>query len=255
MKPLVFLHGWAQSRQIWCQQFDCFPDALFLNLPGHASGNPTDNQTDQINPIKQTDITTEHWLEHIHAQLPEECTLIGWSLGGMLALQLAQQFPQRIKALALISSTPCFRQQHDWPAGCDESLFAAFEQALASQSPRLLNRFFTLMLHGDDLSRADYNALAKQAVDREHPASRNGLQQGLELLASLDTRTNIQQINIPTLLLHGQEDAIVSAESTHWLASNIENSQKYLFPHCGHAPFLTQPQRFNTILKDWWISL
>jgi len=242
MRPLVFLHGWAQSRQIWFQQCDAFPDALFLNLPGHGADNTAE-------------ISTYQWLDHLHAQLPDSCVLVGWSLGGMLALKLAVAFPQRIHALALISSTPCFRQQSDWSAGCDEQLFSAFEQALASQSPRILNRFFSLMLHGDKISRADYNRLAKLAVDRSHPASRQGLQQGLALLASLDTRTSIQQINRPTLLLHGQEDAIVSAESTDWLAKNIKNSQTHVFEHCGHAPFLTQPERFNTILNDWWTSL
>jgi len=179
----------------------------------------------------------------------------GWSLGGMLALQLAAQFPDKIAGLALISSSPCFRRQHDWPAGCDEHLFAAFEQALASQSPRVLNRFFTLMLHGDDLSRSDYNALAKQAVDRARPPSHGGLQAGLELLASLDTRQSVAGLNIPVLVVHGQEDAIVSSESSDWLADTIRVSQKHSFQHCGHAPFLTQPERFNTLLKDWWTSL
>ncbi len=244
-KALVFLHGWAQSRQIWFQQFEPFADALFLNLPGHGTAS---NQAAPPNSAA--------WLTHIHDQLPRQpCVLVGWSLGGMLALQLATQFPQSVAALALVSSTPCFRQRHDWPSGCDDSVFAAFEQAVSSQSPRLLNRFFSLMLQGDRLSRSDYNHLAKLAIDRAHPTTSLALQQGLELLASLDVRQQVQDLNIPSLLLHGQEDVIVSAESSHWLAANMPANQQQLFQGCGHAPFLTQPERFNTILKDWWTSL
>jgi len=240
MKPLVFLHGWAQSRQIWFQQFDAFPDALFLNLPGHGA---------------HADVASADWLETIQAQLPSPCVLVGWSLGGMLALKLAEQFPQSIAALALISTSPCFRQQPNWPAGCDEQLFSAFEQAVSSPSPRLLNRFFSLMLHGDTIKRSAYNQLAKQAIDRDHPASSQGLHDGLEWLTTLDTRQTVQRLSMPTLLLHGRDDAIVSAASTDWLAETIRTQQKHLFEHCGHAPFLTQPERFNTTLKDWWITL
>jgi len=241
MKPLVFVHGWAQSRQIWFQQRDAFPDALFLNLPGHGG---------------DADAKAEQWVDVIQTQLPDEpCTLIGWSLGGMLALQIAQRFPQRIAALALISTTPCFRQQSDWSAGCDDDLFAAFEDAVASQSPKLLNRFFGLMLHGDALNRRDYNDLAKQAVDREYSTSAQGLQGGLDLLASLDARAAIAALGMPTLVLHGQDDAIVSAASGRWLADTLPDNQYHQFQDCGHAPFLTRPEQFNTTLNNWWISL
>ncbi len=240
MKPLVFLHGWAQSRQIWFQQREAFPDAIFLNLPGHGGAG---------------DCSSGDWVEAIAEQLPAEpCVLIGWSLGGMLALELVQQFPERIAALALISTTPCFRRQDDWQPGCDEQLFAGFKATVASSSPRLLNRFFALMLHGDDLSRSDYNRLAKQAVDRECSGSVAGLRGGLSLLASLNNRQAIAGISVPTLVMHGEQDAIVSVESGRWLAEAITGSQLCLYPDCGHAPFLTQPEIFNKTLTNWWNS-
>jgi len=241
MKPLFFLHGWAQSQRIWFQQRQAFPDAHFLNLPGHGGA---------------ANIDADAWVEHIHQQLPDEpCVLVGWSLGGMLALDIATRFPQSIAALVLVSTTPCFRQQTDWPAGCDATLFAAFEEAVAGQSNRLLNRFFSLMLHGDTISRSDYNILAKHAVDRNHPPSTQGLQAGLTLLASLDSRNSIASLHIPTLVMHGQEDAIVSTQSGVWLAEHIHNTQYNHFQACGHAPFLTQPETFNTRLHHWWTTL
>jgi len=241
MKQLVFLHGWAQSRQVWFQQFDAFPDAIFLNLPGHGGSD---------------DAPADDWLEIIVQQLPDDpCVLVGWSLGGMLALKLAQQFPERIGALALVASTPCFRRKDDWQAGCDDQLFSGFEIAVASGSPRLLNRFFALMLHGDGLSRGDYNTLAKQAVNRQQTVTEAGLKRGLALLASLDSRQSVADISVPALILHGEQDAIVSVESGRWLAKSIQGSRAYLLPDCGHAPFLTQPEIFNKHLTHWWNTL
>jgi len=237
MKPLVFLHGWAQSRQAWFQQTDAFPDAVFLNLPGHGGA---------------ADVPADDWIQTLAQQLPEEpCLLVGWSLGGMLALELMRQFPQRITALALVSATPCFHRKEDWQAGCDDLAFSVFEAAVSSGSARLLNRFFALMLHADGLSRSDYHALAKRAVDRECPTSPAGLSDGLQLLARLDSRGSTAGISVPTLVLHGEQDAIVSVESGRWLAESIAGSRIKLFSDCGHAPFLTQPELFNKTLINW----
>jgi len=241
MKPVVFLHGWAQSRQIWFQQREVFPEALYLNLPGHGGAD---------------DVPACDWVENIAQQLPDKpCVLVGWSLGGILALALARRFPERVAALALISTTPCFRRRDGWQSGCNEEIFSAFESAVSSASPRLLNRFFALMLHGDGLSRSDYNALAKQAVDRDHPPSAAGLSGGLALLDWLDTRADIAEIAAPTLILHGEQDSIVSADAGRWLVASIAGSGFELFTKCGHAPFLTQPETFNKTLINWWNTL
>jgi len=241
MKPVVFLHGWAQSRQVWYQQHELFPDALYLNLPGHGGA---------------ADHPGEDWLEVLAQQLPAEpCVLVGWSLGGILALAMAVRFPERVAAMALVSATPCFCRQDDWQPGCDEQAFGAFESAISSGSIRSLNRFFALMLHGDGLSRSDYNRLAKQAVDREHPTSAAGLNGGLQLLGSLDSRQSVTDISVPSLILHGEQDSIVSVDSGRWLAASIAGSQLEQFQNCGHAPFLTQPEIFNQLLFNWWNAL
>ncbi|WP_167632154.1 alpha/beta fold hydrolase [Mariprofundus ferrooxydans] len=236
--PLVFLHGWAQSRQIWYQQQRAFPQAHFLNLPGHGGA---------------MDAPADAWLDLLVAQLPDEpCALIGWSLGGMLALEIAHRFPDRIAALALIATTPRFRTDDAWSCGCDEATFAAFHEAVASASPRALNRFFALMLHGDDLPRSRYNELARHAVDRQCPATSSALSAGLALLASLDLRQSLALADLPVLLMHGEQDAIVPVAAGRWLAEQLPGAQAHYADACGHAPFLSQPERFNTILKEWW---
>ncbi|GAV21028.1 pimeloyl-[acyl-carrier protein] methyl ester esterase [Mariprofundus micogutta] len=240
MKPLVFLHGWAQSRQIWCKQFEAFGDALFLNLPGHGGA---------------ADMPVDAWVDAIVEQLPDEpCLLIGWSLGGMLALQIAATYPERVAQLALISTTPRFRASHDWPHGSNAEVFEGFRDAVESGTPKSLNRFFMLMLHGDEISRSAYNQLAREAVDREKRVTQAGLQSGLELLEHLDLREQVKKISQPTLVIHGENDVIVPVEAGQWLAGQLSDRQQLFFSACGHAPFLTQPEQFNSILQTWWQS-
>ena len=237
-KPLVFLHGWAQSRQIWCNQFDSFSDALFLNLPGHGGA---------------ADLPADAWVEAIVAQLPDEPGhLVGWSLGGMLAMQIAAKHPERIAGLILVSTTPRFRASEVWPHGSSDEVFNGFREAVESGSPKALSRFFALMLHGDGLSRSDYNRLAKIAVDRSNPVSAAGMQGGLELLQQLDLRTLSNKIKQPTLIVHGETDAVVPVAAGRWLAEQIGHSKLHIFPDCGHAPFLTQSDTFNELVQTWW---
>ncbi|TLS68553.1 alpha/beta fold hydrolase [Mariprofundus erugo] len=235
-RRLVFLHGWAQSRQVWFQQRACFPDGLFLNLPGHG-GAP--------------DVDAEAWVDVLAEQLPDEaCTLVGWSLGGMLAMALAERFPDKVASMALIATTPRFRVGDGWLYGCDEAVFSAFAEAAASASLKTLNRFFALMLHGDGWSRADYNELARMAVDREQRTSAAGLAEGMKLLAALDLRQSLPQQ--PALLVHGEQDAIVPVTAGRWLAGQMHSNDLFFPGACGHAPFLTRADEFNTLLKRWW---
>ncbi len=241
MKPLLFLHGWAQSQQIWCRQRAAFPDAQALNLPGHG-GAP--------------DVAADAWAETVARQLPDEpCVLVGWSLGGMLALDIARRWPDRIAALALVATTPRFRRAPDWPPGCEDDLFAGFEAAVADESMRLLSRFFSLMLHGDALERRARNELARAAVDRRRPASPAGLSAGLELLAEIDLREALPGISAPAVIMHGEQDAIVPFAAGRQLAGAMPQARIEHFADCGHAPFLTRPERFNTILHNWWSNL
>ena len=237
-KPLVFLHGWAQSQQIWHHQFEPFSDAQLLNLPGHggAAEHPAEN-----------------WVDALVAQLPDQaCHLVGWSLGGMLAMQIASQYPERIAALTLVSTTPRFRIGDGWQHGSSEATFQGFSQAVASGSPKALSRFFALMLHGDEISRTAYNALAKAAVDRQNRVSQAGMQEGMALLQQLDLRELANSITQPTLVLHGNADAVVPVEAGAWLADKLHNANIQTFAHCGHAPFLTQSESFNQTLQTWW---
>lgn len=239
--PLVFLHGWGQSARIWFQQHSAFPGACYLNLPGHGGNN---------------DAPASEWVGTLAAALPDTpAVLVGWSLGGMLALDFTKRFPERVAALALVSTTPGFRQQPGWEHGCDDQLFAEFEQAAKAQTAKIMSRFFALMLHGDDLARSDYNGLARQGIDRQNPASKAGLEAGLSLLATMDLRSDLATMVLPVLVMHGEQDAVVPVGAGRALASALPNSRFQSFSPCGHAPFLTQPQSFNRTLEAWCQTL
>jgi len=241
MKPaLVFLHGWAQSPFAWRWQRAWFETRGWRvetpALPGHG-GAP--------------DAPAEDWLDALVRTLPDDpVVLVGWSLGGLLALRLALAMPERVRGLALVGATLCFRARPDWPHGADEARFQSFVEAAESGAPRLLQRFFLLMLHGERLSRTEMNALARAVVDKRHPPTRQGLLAGLSLLESCDLRSEAERIQTPTLVVHGERDAVTSPAAGRWLARHLPGGRWHPMPG-GHAPHLAQPEAFNRTLEAW----
>ena len=233
--PMTFLHGWGQSRQIWHQQMSAFPDATFLNLPGHGGSAEHDD-----------------WIKSMADQLPDSPSIIiGWSLGGIIAMELAIQYPEKIKALALISTTPSFCNRENWHHGCQQQVFDAFESGIRENSAKTMSRFFKLMFQGDTISRSDYNQMAKASVDKLRPPTETALSKGLNHLASSDLRASISLISTPTLIMHGAEDAIIPESAGQWLARKLPHATWKAFNGCGHAPFLTHSATFNETLERW----
>jgi len=233
--PLIFIHGWAQSKQIWLRQMQAFPEASFINLPGHG-GDPE----------------AEEWLTSLEQKLPDQpAAIVGWSLGGMLAMELALRYPERVSSLALVATTPRFCNDGDWKSGSSEELFRGFEQGIREQSGRTLGRFFALMMHGDEITRSEYNDIARESVDRSNPPTIDAMAQGLEYLKRTNLTGSVAGLDVPALVLHGEQDAIVPIAAGKWLADHLPRGELHSFGQCGHAPFLTHTKSFNAILEEW----
>jgi len=244
MRPaLIFVPGWGQSGKAWHHQSAYFLKdwpVQVVDLPGHG-GIPN--------------VPAERWLNELSDALPNQpCILIGWSLGGMLAMQLTHRWPERLVGLVLVSSTPCFRVKPDWEPGCSGEQFHAFEQALEHDPDKLLGQFFTLMLHGDALSRRRFNVIAKESVDRKHPPLTDALRSGLKLLDTLDLRPQLADISIPTLVVHGTHDQVVPVKAGRYLAGHIPDASLHIMA-CGHTPHLTQDKTFNEYLEQWCLNI
>ena len=112
-----------------------------------------------------------------------------------------------------------------------------------------------MMMMGDNLSRSAYNTLTREGVNRQSPTTAAGIKAGLELLSTIDLRSQFHALSMPTLIMHGKQDAIVPFAASRAMANTLPKAQLQAFEACGHAPFLTQAEAFNTILNNWCQSL
>jgi 3-oxoadipate enol-lactonase len=155
--------------------------------------------------------------------------LVGLSMGGRIARNVALRYPERLKSLTLISSTPGF-----------DALSAEgvkrFVTERRSRTPQSLQR-----LIGSRASRAAYTELL-DSVERIHEAS---YQKTLEASVAQDRAAPIEKISVPTLVIAGEEDTVYPPGLAREMARRIPGADLLMLEGTGHLANLEQPERFN----------
>lgn len=233
--PLVCVHGWSLNGGVFDALRAAMPPGYplqTLDLPGHGD-SPW--QGDWGSLSAQTD-----WLLQ---RLPPRCVLLGWSLAGQLALQAAQQAPERIAALVLVATTPRFVAGPDWPHGMTEQVFERFAAGLTRDWRALVDDFLQLQVRGGRAAEATLQTLRTVLVARGLPRP-SALAAGLEILRHTDLRSLAPQVSLPALVVGGQHDRITPPQAQVWLAAALPRAQLLQIERAGHAPFLSHPQDF-----------
>jgi pimeloyl-[acyl-carrier protein] methyl ester esterase len=237
---LVLLHGWAMHSKIWHSVRDQLATRYRLHLvdlPGHGYSPPCPPGT------------LQRMVDKVWEILPESCIVCGWSLGGQIAMQLAIQYPEHIKTLVLVATTPCFVKRPDWPWGMETATLQLFKHNLAQNYAETINRFLTLQLSGSSDSKPVLAQLRRNFVQCGQPDI-DMLLAGLEILLTSDLRENVEQIKQPVLLMHGENDVITPVSAAKWMHQQLQHSKLALFSDCGHVPFLSDPGQFISKLYE-----
>jgi pimeloyl-[acyl-carrier protein] methyl ester esterase len=207
---------------------------LIPDLPGHGASSPAVQ-----NDLVSIAAALNCWLE---ATESTPVALGGWSLGGMLALEMARQKPLRIDRLLLIGTTPRFTSGDDWTFGLPEVQVRALGRNLARRFETTLADFFNLAFAGEDISKERLHAIRSFAVKRSSLPDRIA---AMELLNGfceqnqLDLLTHIDQ---PALIIHGELDQITPLAAGRYLANKLPHGEFLEFSGVGHGPFLSRPQ-------------
>lgn len=214
---LVLLHGWGFNSELFndlIEQYKGQYRITVVDLPGHGRSNDINGGLDE-------------WCDEIIKILPKNPILLGWSLGGLLAIKIATKIA--ISKLILVASTPNFIQANDWPYGIDEGNFRQFSDTLEINLSKGLKRFVSLQTQ-------DKNQLKtlNQSIDK-FPASAKALNQGLEILLTTDLVDELNQLKIPIEVILGNHDTLVPYRISNWYDKAKIKTQVL---NAGHLPFL-----------------
>lgn len=172
----------------------------------------------------------------------------GLSLGGAVALELALRYPSRLKSLILLGTTaagPLGRGTRP-----DQLALVARRVAAASVGRRRL--WFGPALYSPEylLRRPPPAQVARHGDGPEQPSLRALL--GQSFAASLHDRSRrLREIELPTLVVHGERDVLLPVSNARALAAGIPGAQLRILAGAGHAFALERPEEIAALLHDW----
>ncbi len=237
---LVLLHGWGFNGEVWKGALDELTGdfrLILVDMPGYGGS-----------PIPADDYSLPVLASLIKSAVPEGAIWLGWSLGGMVAMQAVMLFPQAVAGLCLVSSSPRFVRGDGWRNALPAEALDDFSRDLDVDRGKTLLRFLSLIARGGLRERKIARSLREALFRRALPDSRV-LRGGLDLLRCSDLRPWVNEIPCPVLALFGEKDALVPPETGAELLVRGLNWRIGYIANAGHAPFVSHPGQVWGALK------
>ena len=228
---VVFLHGAAMDHSLWLLQSRYFAhhgyNALALDLPGHGR-----SEGDPLTTIG----ALADWLDGVLADVADagRVTLVGHSMGSLIALETAARYPQRIERIALLGSA--------LPMAVAKPLLAAAEADDPAAIEMIINWSFSPSSHLGG-NRAPGLWLAGGGRRLLEQAKRGVLYCDLNACNSYrDGLESAAKVRCPALLISGGQDMMTSPKAAQPLLNALPDVRTQVLPRCGHMMPVERPE-------------
>ena len=235
----VFVHGWGTDKRVWRGLLD--DSSLAMDLPGHGAKETWDEPT--LAPALS--------LLSVRLAGRAEPIGIGWSLGAQLLMAVAMEGTVRFRALVLVGATPSFVAREGFPWGQKRALVRRMILDMKRDPAGTLRRFYRLNFTGDELESGRAREFLTLYDETPPGFCFDGITTALKTLMDMDLRDGLGSIDVPTLIIHGSRDGVCPVGAAHYLAENIKGAELMEFTEAGHAPFVTEPERFDRVVKEF----
>lgn len=236
MTSLVFVHGLMGGSQQWQQQLDalCDFDTVALDLPGFGKNAQIDART------SIPDFAT--WaLDELSAQGVERFSLVGHSMGGMVAQEMVARAPERIDRLVLYGTGAT-----GVLPGRFETIATSKDRASAEGSNATARRIAATWFLQRDQAPA-YESCAQIA----ELSGIDAILAGLDAMNGWDGTAKLPHIKARTLVIWGDHDRTYPWRQTEELWKSIDGACLAVLPGCAHASHLEKPTLFNAMVEDF----
>jgi pimeloyl-[acyl-carrier protein] methyl ester esterase len=239
---LVFIHGWGVNSAVWQPSVEILKknfEVITVDLPGFGM-----NVELSLSPYTLAQAATL-----IQQAVAKPAVYIGWSLGGLVASEIALSFPAKVKALVTVASSPCFVEQENW-LGIKPNVLTLFHRQLAEDTAKTINNFLKIQSMGSPHLRDDIKLLRALVMQFPLP-TKITLDESLKLLETVDHRDELIKISMPFLRLYGKLDGLVPRKAIEIISTLAPESDAVIFEKASHAPFISHPEEFHQTLISW----
>lgn len=234
--PLILLHGLGSSQNDWLmQQIALVPRyrTLAVDLRGHGK-SPKPPGPYRI-PAMAADVA-----RLLTRRDAYPAHVIGLSLGGAVAQQLALDWPHLVRSLILVNTAARFmsddRQQRLMGL---RRMIGIYLGSMDSVAQAVAERLFP---------RPEQAAWRRETAQRIAANDLRAYRAALWAIVRFDLRDRLREIRCPTLVVAGDEDTTVPMAAKRLLAERIPGSRLEIIDHSGHATPIDQPEAFNRVM-------
>ncbi|WP_096551246.1 alpha/beta fold hydrolase [Ureibacillus thermosphaericus] len=224
---IVFIPGWGMKGEIFAslaRSLRHLGDVSFIEWGG----------------IESISSFRERAKQALHAR----SVLIGWSLGSLVALEMAHENPKLVSHLVLIGGTSRFVTAAGYDAGWHPRIVERMKKQLQRHPGETINAFLASLLTEEE--NADLS-------DYFHRDRTKELLIGLDYLLTADARLLLPEIHVPMLLIHGERDAICPPDASRHIAAHARAATLALFSNTGHVPFVTKTEECAQLIQ-WFVG-
>jgi pimeloyl-ACP methyl ester carboxylesterase len=237
--PVLLIQGLGYGGRGWGSVVDRLAEAFLVVLYDNRGFGASDVPP---GPYSVSQLV-EDALAVLDAAGLERTHVVGASLGGMVAQELALTHPDRVDRLVLACTTPGGPGSHPMPGRTIELM----AQAAALDPDVALRRFVENALGGTDPELVE-RVLAYRRTNPPDPVGWSAL---AAAGATFDAVDRVAAIEAPTLVVTGTADAVVDPRNSELLAARIPGSRLELLDGCGHLLFWEQPDSFVELLRGF----
>ena len=226
-RHVVLLHGWAMHGGVFAplaERLEARCTLHLVDLPGHGRSRDCDVPLEPVACARAI------------AQATPPAIWLGWSLGGLIALQAALDLPRQVQALIMLCASPRFVRADDWPYAISPEILQQFAADLRTDYAGMLKRFLALEALGSDCAQQDLRRLRAETFSG-HPPDVRALCEGLDVLERTDLRARLPQLAPRSVWIAGRRDRLIPWQAMQWGALQCKGAFARI-DGGGHAPFI-----------------
>lgn len=221
-KTIVLIHGLSDNLEYW--------EAVSTYLKNEYNIIRYDLRGHGKSPLGEDEITIELFVKDLNDLLTklnvDECTLIGFSLGGVIASEYALKYPSKVSSLILMSSfSNCSQPMKE--------IFLKLKDAVKSSFEEFYDLILPMVLCPNIITE---NQNELEIIKRQQAplANRKAIEKSIDAMLNFNNTNNLIKINTPTLIICGKYDELTPKNIQEQMHKNIKNSEMIIIDNVKH---------------------
>jgi len=240
-QKLILLPGWGMDAKVWSPVTEVLSEYFVLIYCDWYRVKSVEEYNARVSSVIDKNV--------------DGCfSLLGWSLGSLLAIEAACLYKDRINQLILVSGTSRFTRdkKSGYRCGWPQNVVEKMKSALLHDQQKTLDSFCVSMFSEEEIQQGWPETFAGKPDRNRGTYETQELLAGLDFLIQADYREKLNEIEAPVLMIHGEKDTICPVSASEYISSQLKGDVFLkIMKGVGHIPFHTGMEEFNGLLKGF----